>query len=190
MTNFQKVITPVLVGVAIVALSLGLIKSHFDPAKETTSSTSPKSLQVESTFSDFELTRLDGSAILFSRMVSNPSSTKVVLINFWATWCEACVEEMPSIVQLWNHYKDKGLQIASVNLDETPGQAVEKAAKKFSMEFPIYRDPEGKLADLFDVRAIPYTLIVESKRKILFVKHGEINWHSQAIQDRMDNWLK
>jgi thiol-disulfide isomerase/thioredoxin len=114
---------------------------------------------------------------------------KVIMINFWASWCEACMQEMPSIIRLQDAYKSKGLTLVAINLDESPDEAIPKVVKKFKMDFPIFTDPEGKIAEIFDVHAIPLTVILDSKRRILMFENSELDWDSADVHSKMQKWL-
>jgi thiol-disulfide isomerase/thioredoxin len=132
----------------------------------------------------FSLKTIEGKSV---SMKSIPH--KVVLINFWATWCEACLHEMPSLIELRNSYHSRGFEIFGINLDENPEGVVPQTVGQFHIPFPIFKDPEGSVADLFDIHAIPLTVILNQDRKILYVKDGEQNWNSPAIRALVERWL-
>jgi thiol-disulfide isomerase/thioredoxin len=139
------------------------------------------------TLPDFELQKLDGTQSKFSDLAA--SGTKVVMVNFWATWCESCVIEMPSIVELRRSFKAKGFEVVAVNVDENPAAVVPKAVRQLGIDFPVYIDPGTNLADLFDVHAIPLTVIIDRTGKVLFVESGERNWNGSDIREQMERWL-
>ena len=89
---------------------------------------------------------------------------KVVLLNFWATWCPYCVKEIPDLVKLYDKYKDKDLVILAVNLKEAPGTVKEFAAKK-GMPYTLFIDPTGDVAKTYNVSGIP--------TNVIFNKNGE-----------------
>jgi len=132
----------------------------------------------------FSLKTIEGKSI---SMKSMPH--QVVLINFWATWCEACMHEMPSLVELRNSFHSRGFEVFGINLDENPDTVVPKIVEQFHIPFPIFKDPEGSVADLFDIHAIPLTVVLNQDRKILYVKDGEQNWNSPAIRALVERWL-
>src|SRR5690348_6061228 len=115
----------VLVGLAVLKLTLTTNPSHLDRVK----------IQTEATLPDFELTEMKGSKVSISKFKS-----KLILINFWASWCEACMEEMPSLVELQRSYKKSELQIIGINLDENPENVVPKSIKEYGIEFHIFKD--------------------------------------------------
>ena len=116
---------------------------------------------------------------------------KVVLMNFWATWCEACTEEMPSIVELRDAYKS-GKDFGS-RRDQSGRKSrqspVPRAEKELGIRFPVFTDGDSKITDYFDVHAIPLSLILGADRKILFIENGGRNWNDREIHQKMDQWL-
>lgn len=114
---------------------------------------------------------------------------KILLINFWATWCQACMEEMPSIVALRNKYYNQEFNVISINVDEKPGPTIQNLLKKFKMNFPVYIDPQGDLARIFDLQAIPLTLVVNRDHKILMSTGGEYDWNSAEFHAKLEKWL-
>lgn len=115
---------------------------------------------------------------------------KVLLINFWASWCEACMEEMPSIVELRNKLAPEGFEVVSINVDDEPEKIVPKIVEKFKIPFPVYRDQGEKLAETFNVVAIPYNIIIDKHLNISWMESGERNWASQEIIERIRSLLK
>jgi thiol-disulfide isomerase/thioredoxin len=95
---------------------------------------------------------------------------KVVLIDFWASWCAPCRKEMPNVVKLYNQYKDKGFTVYSVSLDEDP-KAWKEAIKADGMTWPNHvSDLSGwksPMPQLYGFQGIPYTVLVDKDGKIL-----------------------
>jgi thiol-disulfide isomerase/thioredoxin len=114
---------------------------------------------------------------------------KVTLVNFWATWCEACMVEMPSLVRLQQAYKDKGLEVVEIDLDEQPEAVLPKTLKRLGIGFPVYLDSGTELADLFDIQAIPLTIVLDKNRKVLLIENGERDWNGQDFRAELDRWL-
>ena len=180
--NLTTILVPILLILGVTWGALSFLKSQVarnKPASQTT-----LELSVGNTLPDLELTRTDGSKILLSSL-----QAKVVLINFWATWCEACMEEMPSLVKLYDEYKPQGLEVVGINLDEKPAQAIASTASEFGMKFQNFMDADGKLGDAFDVHAIPLTVIVDGSRKILEKVAGDRNWMHPSFTDKAKGWL-
>ena len=142
------------------------------------------SIQKGAHLPDFEITGFDGHKLLLSKI-----NSKILLINFWASWCESCMHEMPSLVKLRDTFHTQGLEILGINLDEHPETIISKTKQAFDMKFPIFTDEEGKLSDLFDVHAIPLTVVINHEREILLIYDGEKNWFSPAMQAQTKEWL-
>ena len=176
-----KVLMPILLLLVPVVAGLYLIKVQFSHAPRIEGHID---IQVGNTLPDFELTSIEGISTRISDIKS-----KLFLVNFWATWCDACMDEMPSIVQLRTAFKDRGFEILGINLDENPTMVVPKSIKEYKIEFPVFIDPDGKIAELFDVHAIPLTVILDDRRRIIFVKDGGQNWNTPAIHSQIMRWL-
>lgn len=176
-----KVLLPIAIILLLVIGGLTLLKSQL-PAPSRPPGTGQ--LAVGVTLPDFKLTPLQGPPIQASQLKS-----KISLINFWATWCEACVQEMPSIVALRNTYASRGFDVVSIDVDDNPEAVVPNAVRKFGMTFPIYKDPDNKTADIFDVHAIPLTVVMNHDRKILFIESGEKDWNSADSRKQIEDWL-
>jgi thiol-disulfide isomerase/thioredoxin len=115
---------------------------------------------------------------------------KALLVNFWASWCEACMEEMPTIVKLHNTLKNEAFEVVSINVDEDPAKVVPGIVKKFGMEFPVYVDSEEKLAAAFHVVAIPYNIVIGKDHKISWTESGERDWASDEILSKFRGLMK
>ena len=106
---------------------------------------------------------------------------KVILLNFWATWCEACMAEMPSIQKLYVTLKDRGLEVVAVNVDDRPERAVPLVIDKLHLTFPVYTDSDGELNRHFEVAALPYSVVVSRNQKIVWSEAGERDWASEKV---------
>ena len=84
----------------------------------------------------------------------------VVMINFWASWCGPCRQEMPALEQLYSRYKDLGFVILGVNLDEDSGKAI-GMLNHIPVSFPILFDNDKKISNLYDVTAMPTTYLID-----------------------------
>jgi peroxiredoxin len=189
MTTAQKqkrpsilvILVPIFLILLVIVGSLFFIKYRL---VDTSKAPQVSQIGVGKILPDFALTDMSGKKTTISRIEG-----KVILINFWATWCESCLQEMPSIVQLRENFHSKGLEIIGINLDENPAAVVPRAVKQYQMGFPVFQDPNGKIAELFDVYAIPLTVIMNKKREIIYLQNGEKDWHSKAVQTQIGKWL-
>ena len=99
----------------------------------------------------------------------------VVLINFWATWCAPCIEEMPSMVELKKTLKEKNFEILAVNLDRNRTK-VEEFTREFGLNFPVLLDPEGFTADMYKVYSIPASFLIDGKGNLVGTILGGRDW--------------
>ncbi|NRA93192.1 MAG: TlpA family protein disulfide reductase [Psychroserpens sp.] len=113
----------------------------------------------------------------------NNYRNKVVLVNFWATWCPPCIAEMPSFQKLYEH-NNKNIEFLFVTTD-----AVEKI-KKFKLEngytFPVYQIISDPI-DQFETTSIPRTVVIDKSGKIIIDKGGVADWFSDSIQGELGN---
>jgi len=108
---------------------------------------------------------------------------KVVLLNFWATWCMPCRAEMPSMETLWKKYKEQGFVILAISIDEGSKKRVEKFIEIFDLSFPVLLDPESKVNDLYKVSNMPTSFLIDRNGKIISRIVGSDDWASEeAIQ--------
>lgn len=115
---------------------------------------------------------------------------KLVLLNFWATWCIPCVEEMPDLQELHERYADKGLAIVSVSQDSRGLPAVKEFAQRHKLTMPLYLDTKKfELARTLGVRQMPTTVILDTSGEELVRVLGYEEWLSDHVIDKIEAWL-
>lgn len=124
---------------------------------------------------DFTLKNLNGMEVNLKEFRG-----KVVLLNFWATWCPPCRIEIPSMVELYKKYKDRGLEIIGVNLDKLGKSEVEKFSLEHKINFPVLLNPSGDVASLYGVVALPTTVFLDRDGKIKGRISGAVDWTAEA----------
>jgi len=112
----------------------------------------------------------------------------VVLINFWATWCGPCRDEMPSIQQLRQKLAGRPFTVLAVNLDE-PEARIRRFLATINVDFTILLDPERKVARAWDVRILPASFVIGPDGKIRYSLVGEINWGHDLVVSRIAELL-
>jgi len=115
---------------------------------------------------------------------------KVVLLNFWATWCPPCREEMPSMVKLNNAMAGKPFQMLAVSIDEGGKKAVETFAAKSGIKLPFYLDSDGKGSRLYGTTGVPETFIIDKKGVILKKIIGGLDWSHPDVARFLDEAMK
>ena len=115
---------------------------------------------------DFTLDALSGSKVRLQDLRG-----RVVMINFWASWCAPCRLEMPHLVRLHEKYRSAGFTLLGVNIDEDRkvGAAM---AERVGVKFPVLFDTDKKVTRLYDMGAMPATLIVDRKGRVRFAHLG------------------
>jgi thiol-disulfide isomerase/thioredoxin len=129
------------------------------------------------------LTDLDGRAHRLSDYRG-----KVVLINFWATWCGPCRDEMPSIQGLKNKLAGKPFAVLAVNLDE-PESRIRKFLSQMKVDFTILLDPERRAAKSWGARILPASFVIGPDGRIRYTLVGEINWDNEHVVARISELL-
>jgi len=104
---------------------------------------------------------------------------KVVLVNFWATWCPPCLEEMPAMERLWRKHKDAGFVLVAVSVDTDP-QKVTPFVNEHKLTFPIAFDAKMAIAERYGVRALPSSFIVGRDGTLAGLALGPRHWDGKA----------
>lgn len=95
----------------------------------------------------------------------------VVLINFWATWCGPCRQEMPLLNDLYGRYKRVGFNLLGVNIDEDSRRAMQMV-QELGVNFPVLFDENKEVSKLYEVAAMPVTILVDREGIVRYVHHG------------------
>jgi cytochrome c biogenesis protein CcmG, thiol:disulfide interchange protein DsbE len=106
---------------------------------------------------------------------------KVVLLNIWATWCEPCKAEIPSLQKLYSQYGDSGLKMVAVSIDDGVSEDSIKAyAKNFGMTFEILHDPTHAIERIYQTTGYPETFVIGPEGTIRKKWIGPDDWTSQG----------
>jgi len=95
----------------------------------------------------------------------------VVMINFWATWCGPCRQEMPLLDELYSRYERVGFTLLGVNIDDDSRQAM-KMIDELGVSFPVLFDESKDVSKLYAVEAMPVTVLVDREGTVRYVHHG------------------
>jgi peroxiredoxin len=113
---------------------------------------------------------------------------KVVLVNFWATWCEPCRAEMPSMDGLRRSLQAQPFEVLAVNLAE-PLSRVERFLGTMPLGFPLLRDRDGSVAKAWKARVLPASFLIGRDGRIRYVAYGELDWTSEPVRSRVNELL-
>ena len=112
---------------------------------------------------NFSLTGLDGKNVKFSLIGRN----KIMVLNFWASWCSTCREEIPGLKKLQERYSAKDVVFLGINVGENEADA-KRFIEKYHYPYPVLMDKDKKAAKGYGLVRLPTTIVVSKKGKILF----------------------
>lgn len=163
------------------AIGAGLVLLGRGSGNAATTTVSGR-LAIGSPAPDFTTPTLGGKTVRLRQFRG-----QVVLINFWATWCTACREEMPAIRRAWEQYRSKGFTVLEVNYRETDGSAMRRFLKEVGVPFDTALDPDGKIAAAYGASiGLPVSVFVDRDGKARTIQLGQmapalINQRIQAL---------
>ncbi len=114
---------------------------------------------------------------------------KVVLVNFWATWCEPCRAEMPSMERLRAQLAGQPFAVLGVNMAE-PLSRIEKFTAMVPVGFTLLRDRDGATAKAWRARVLPASFLVDRDGRVRYYVYGELDWTSEAVLARVRELLR
>jgi peroxiredoxin len=123
---------------------------------------------------DFTIPTSDGKTFKLSAQRG-----RAVLINFWATWCPPCLEEMPALERLWRAQKDAGFVMLAVTVDANPKLAA-PFVERHKFTFVVGHDPKMELANTYGVRALPSSFVIDRDGRLTAVAIGPRVWDNVA----------
>ena len=102
---------------------------------------------------------------------------RVVLVNFWATWCEPCRDEMPSIEKLRAHLRGRPFDVLAVNYGESP-EKVSAFLKREGITLPVVLDRDQQVGDAWKAKGLPMTFLVDAGGRVRYWAFGEMDWNA------------
>lgn len=177
----RRVVYPVLVVVAIAGIIWWIENRNNDAvapsgteygARQIDARLVPDGLEVGTgegqVAPDFELERLDGGEAWLTDFRGHP-----VVLNFWATWCQPCRQEMPQLVRAYDNYKDQGLVIIGLNLQEGK-DLIRPFADDFGIDYPVLIDRDGDTSDEYELLGLPTTYFIDANGVIQSIYRGPL----------------
>ena len=122
----------------------------------------------------------------FESEVLNASNP--VLVDFWASWCGPCVDELPSLKQFAQRYAGQDVTVLGISLDEDP-DAYEEFLKKYEINFLNMRNPSHSVSDMYGTFKLPETYIISRDGHLLNKIIGPTDWSSQQMLEYVDSLL-
>ena len=131
----------------------------------------------------FSLTTFSGNPLSLESLRG-----KVVMLNFWASWCvPACYEEAPTLERTWRAYKDKGVTVVGVNIQDKE-EAAREFLRRFEHSFPNAPDPKGRVSVDYGVYGVPETFFIDRKGRVRFKHVGALT--DDIARRHLDTLLK
>jgi thiol-disulfide isomerase/thioredoxin len=115
---------------------------------------------------------------------------KVVLLNFWATWCPPCREEIPSMMKLNSAMAGKPFQMVAISIDEGGVPAIEAFFKESGFTLPAYIDPDGKAAGLYGITGVPESFVIDKNGILVKKVIGPLPWDSPDTISFLEGLMK
>jgi len=134
---------------------------------------------------EFVLPDLSGAPVRLSE-----HEGKVILLNFWATWCPPCRAEMPSMESLYQAYRNQGLVILAISNDRAGRSVVESFVQDRGVTFPILLDPDGEVFAQYGVRGLPTSYLLDRRQRVFSADVGARDWSGKAARQVVETLLK
>ncbi|MEE4302420.1 MAG: TlpA disulfide reductase family protein [Pseudomonadales bacterium] len=134
---------------------------------------------------NFTLPSQDGSPVSLADLRG-----EVVLLNFWATWCPPCRQEMPLLDQLHSRYSPLGFTLLGVNVEQESELAKQFLANEVPVSFPVLFDPEESVSELYGVPAMPTSVLIDRKGNVRYIHHGYRPGDEEAMQNAVRSIMR
>jgi peroxiredoxin len=126
---------------------------------------------------DFSLMSLQGQPVRLREFRG-----KLVVLNFWATWCAPCLQEMPSMERLYRTFKHTAFVLLAVSMDRQGAEVAQPFAENLQLTFPILLDPTSEVARQYGVRGLPTTYLIDPDGLVIGAVIGARDWYRDEIK--------
>lgn len=168
----------------VLALTVPLLRGIAVPPRTAAATGAEAAALTSSVAPDFTVQTVDGATVSLSDFKG-----KVVLLNFWATWCPPCVRETPRLVRVAEQYKDQGLVVLGVNTTyQDDPVKVRQFVRDQGIAYPVLLDPDGLVGEKYPARLMPTTYLIDANGKIVHTKVGEVD--EATISEQVEALLK
>jgi peroxiredoxin len=114
---------------------------------------------------------------------------RVVMLNFWATWCAPCRQEMPQLSKLYDKYRASGFVMLGVNIDDDVARATD-VATKLDLKFPVLLDTDKIVSRLYDLGSMPTTVLIDRDGRVRYLHHGYVQGYEILYDQQIRELLK
>jgi len=115
---------------------------------------------------------------------------KVVLLNFWATWCANCRKEMSAMERLYQSLRAEGFEIVAISVDQASTEKVKAFAEELKLTFPVLHDRDSIVSNLYSNPGVPVSYLIDRQGRIVYRVLGEYDWFSPEARDTVKTLLQ
>jgi peroxiredoxin len=141
-------------------------------------------LQTLAAAPDFTLRSMDGPNLRLAEQRG-----RVVMVNFWATWCGPCRQEMPHLNKLYDKYREAGFVLLGVNIDDNARTATDLAVK-LGLRFPVLLDTDKTVSRLYDLGSMPATVLIDRDGRVRHLHRGYRDGYEITYEQQLRALLK
>lgn len=120
--------------------------------------------------------------------LQNLPKGQVVLLNFWATWCPPCRQEMPSMVTLYNKMKARGLKVVAVSVDQDSSELA-SFVREYGLPFDVLHDKSNQVSQRYGVYRYPESFLIGRDGRVRYHLIGSVEWMSPQVVNRIETML-
>jgi len=139
---------------------------------------------AQATAPDFTLRSADGRNLRLKEQRG-----QVVLVNFWASWCGPCRQEMPQLNRLYDKYRAAGFTLLAVNIDDDAGLGTRTAAR-WGLRFPVLLDADKTVSKLYDLGSMPATVLIDRDGRVRYLHRGYREGMEEAYERQIRELVK
>jgi peroxiredoxin len=133
---------------------------------------------------DFAARDLDGRAVRFGELRG-----KIVMLNFWATWCASCRKEMPAMEQLYQRYRERGFVVLALSQDQASSREVKAYVDGLRLSFPVWHDRDGIVGRQYSIPGVPVSYLIDRDGRIVWRVLGEYDWYGEEARRTVEAML-
>ena len=172
--------------ILVALIASGLIGFYLSGSFDSSGSDSAVQVQIGQVAPDFELQDKSGKSYSLSSLRG-----KVVLVNFWATWCPPCRAEIPSMETMYKNYSQQGgLELLAINVEpEGPG-IIDEFSKNYPHSFPVIFDLDARVQNKYGVYKFPETFVINKKGIIVERVIGGIDWAAPDVLSYLNKLMQ
>jgi peroxiredoxin len=140
----------------------------------------PAAVTLQAAAPDFTLKSAEGRNLRLQEQRG-----QVVLVNFWASWCGPCKQEMPHLNRLYDKYRASGFTLLAVNIDDDARHGAATAAK-WGLKFPVLLDADKSVTKLYDLGAMPSTVLIDRDGRVRYLHRG----YREGVEDTYERQIR